>query len=457
MRHSFSMAVILFMLMLTLVHPVAAQDTTPVADGTGSLTPTLGTGFSYVESEGEGQATITIDAVEDPVEDVLEGYEAEAGSRFVTLTVIYENTGPGPFETRPDAFIIQDSEGYMWSPTSIQRNEDVAVPDLQHIRMAPGDRVSGMVGFQVPDEAELARVFYQPESSRLLLLADLNVPSTAGPGIGTEVEYEDAETTAQGLVTVTEVEDPFDDVLEGYEAEEGSRYVLVTIAIENTGSVPLDVSPGTFMLRDANGFLWAYTGISRPDDVVVPDLQSQTLSPGSRISGVVAFQLPEEAEAADVLYQPVSGRLIFLAHLLASGEAQTSGGAAAAGADCAGLEAWYAETSQRMSDAIELSQEAANMGDAPTLEAWALEFADLAAAQEAMDVPPGAAELNDEFLQVLTDYHDVLLELSTAGDDSGDIALALVEGANTFNDTSRAFAALEPRMTELAESCGIET
>jgi hypothetical protein len=89
--------------------------------------------------------------------------------------------------------------------------------------------------------------------------------------------------------------------------------VLVTLSFENTGSAPLEVRTGTILLQDDNGYLMTYGSVPRSPDIVVPELQGQQLAPGSRISGVVGFQVPIEAEIANIVFQPEGGRLIVLA------------------------------------------------------------------------------------------------------------------------------------------------
>lgn len=37
--------------------------------------------------------------------------------------------------------------------------------------MAPGNRISGVIGYVLPEDAQLARVLYQPDSGRLITLA----------------------------------------------------------------------------------------------------------------------------------------------------------------------------------------------------------------------------------------------------------------------------------------------
>ena len=93
------------------------------------------------------------------------------------------------------------------------------------------------------------------------------------------------------------------------------RYVVATVSFENTGAAPLDVRTGTVLLQDANGYLWNYASVPRGTDVLIPDLQGQTLAPGSKISGVVGFQVAVDSEIANIVFQPETGRLILVASL----------------------------------------------------------------------------------------------------------------------------------------------
>ena len=261
------------------------------------------------------RATISISEVLDPFDDVAQGFVPAEGSRVVMLTVQFENTGPGPYEIRPDQLVLQDADGYLWSPTPVQRPPDIAIPDLQYVQIAPGDRVSGMIGYQVPIDSGIAHVILTPESSRLLVVANVGTEPVAAAGIGDEVTYETADGAGQGVVSVTEVQDPFDDFPEGRDPQEGARYVLVTVTMENTGAAPLEVRPGSLLIHDSNGYLRSNSTVPRGTDIVIPDLQGQQLAPGSRISGVVGFQVPLNADVAEIMLQPENGRLIVLAEL----------------------------------------------------------------------------------------------------------------------------------------------
>lgn len=282
-------------------------------------TASNGAPFTFVDEDGVERAVITVIEVQDPFDDVAEGYVPAEGSRVVMITVSFENIGTNPFETRPDLIVLQDTDGYLWSSTGVQRPDDIEVPDLRNVEMAPGDRISGMVGFLVPIDAGVAGILLRPESSRLLSLGSVDADPALGPEPGSEVAYQIPDEMSDGLISVTEIEDPFDDFPEGREPQDGARYVLVTITVENTGSAPLSIGPSDMLIQDGDGYLWSYASVPRGDDIAIPDLQSQELAPGSRISGVVGFQIPMDSVVSSILLQPENGRIIALAQLDAGG------------------------------------------------------------------------------------------------------------------------------------------
>ena len=302
---SFLVVVLALPLVLGGLRPAVAQDASPEA---GAEQAGVGTEVSYVDAEG-GEALVTVSEVVDPFADYDPNSPPEEGTRYALLTVAFENAGQRPFDADPFHLLLRDTDGFLWAPTSVPRPADIVVPDLQSQTMAPGNRISGVVGFQVPLDAELADVFYQPESGRLVLLAGLGAPT--GPAPGSEVSYVDAEG-AEALVTVTEVLDPFEEYDPSSPPEAGTRYVALMVAFENTGQQPFDADPFDLLVRDADGFLWGIASLPRPADVAVPDLQSQTMAPGNRVSGLVGFEVPAGAKLTEVYYQPESGRLITL-------------------------------------------------------------------------------------------------------------------------------------------------
>jgi hypothetical protein len=110
---------------------------------------------------------------------------------------------------------------------------------------------------------------------------------------GAAVPVTDAEGADAGSITVTEVIDPFTDFDPAYPPEEGGRYVAVAVAFDADAGNRFEISPYTIVLQDDAGFLWNQASMPLADDALIPELSSQTLGPGSRVTGVIGFVVPE--------------------------------------------------------------------------------------------------------------------------------------------------------------------
>jgi len=134
-------------------------------------------------------------------------------------------------------------------------------------------------------------------------------------GSGTAVPITNTEGVTVGSINVTDVVDPFTDYDPNYAPEAGSRYVAVTVAFDADAGQRFDIQPSSIVLQDDQGFIVSQAYISLPSDALIPIVSSQTLSPGSRIAGLVAFALPEDRTPARVFLQPQGNQLVLLADL----------------------------------------------------------------------------------------------------------------------------------------------
>lgn len=264
-------------------------------------------------AEGETLGLVTIQEVVDPFDDYVDGSAPEDGMCYVLLQVAFEATGESVFDAQPNAIIVRDDEGVLWRPTNVRR-DDPSLPDLQGQPLSPGNRVSGAVVYQVPEDAELTHVLYRPDSSRILTLADLvdataDLPITGDEVTHTRLGEEDAAVT----LSVLDIEDPFEDQADGYDPEEGMRYVTLTISLEATGNAVFDANPRDIVLRDTDGFLWMPSNINRGENLTQPNLEDQPLAPGNRISGVLGYQVPEDTEIDRVLFMASNDQVFVLA------------------------------------------------------------------------------------------------------------------------------------------------
>lgn len=291
--------------------PAVAQDastgpTTPPDPGTPVAVP-------YVDGAGVTHGSVLIRSIEDPFTGFDPASPPPEGQRYVLLTVSFEAAGDQTMNADPSAILLQDTDGFLRWSSWVPRPQPVMVPDFQSQTLAPGDRVSGAIGYVVPAASSLATVLYAPEHNRYIPLQ--RASAGPGPAVGDPIAALDAAGVIHGTVTVRELADPFTEFEPTAPPPEGARYVMLSVVFEAAEDQSLWADPNGITLQDANGYLLASAWVPRPAGDVVPDLQSQTLAPGDRISGMVGFQVPVGSTLSAVLWSPESSRFVPLVDL----------------------------------------------------------------------------------------------------------------------------------------------
>jgi hypothetical protein len=418
------------------------------------------------DEEGADVGSITVTEVIDPFTDFDPAYPPEEGGRYVAVNVAFDADAGNRFEISPYMIVLQDDAGFLWNQASMPLPDDALIPELSSQTLGPGSRVTSVVGFVVPEGSEPARVLYQPESSRLILL--LNLTGEEPPALGQSVSIVDSEG-GSGSVTVSEVVDPFEDVDPSQTPPEGGRFVMVTLVYENTSDGRFFVEPYGLLLRDEDGNLWNATSVTRLEETeLVPDLTSAQLAPGDRLSGAVVFVVPEGTGLAGIYTSPVGGQLLQLADLESGSddgagaasdatgdESEGTPAASAATAACADLEQWLAGARERIQRAGEMSLEDATLEDLDSLAEHVDEYAAMAEAQLAEQAPPEAEAAAKALAATLQAYSDSIDQILSANDPGKDVALELTEGMNTFNDAGSRINDIEAELNTIAEECGL--
>lgn len=163
---------------------VMAQDTatpaasTPVAEGAvsgGAVDPALGESVVYVDVSGNPVANITVEDVERNWQDYAEFSEPEPGIEYVAFTVTVESViSRGAVEIRDFDFTLQDSAGFLWGTTFADAADGVEIGPLDDdVQLASGESATFLVVFEVLQDQQLAHLFWQPDSGRLITLASL--------------------------------------------------------------------------------------------------------------------------------------------------------------------------------------------------------------------------------------------------------------------------------------------
>jgi len=165
--------------------------------------PRLGDAAPYYGTEGDEIANITVEEIIDPFRAYDPGNPPQRGYHYVLLRLSVENTGERPFTFDPSAVALQDTLGFLAYPQYVNRSLEAAEidPDLSYGEIAAGETARGVVLYQVFDGAELARVVFQPNRERLVILADLRGAAASGeaerdePGVAGRATPETAGAT----------------------------------------------------------------------------------------------------------------------------------------------------------------------------------------------------------------------------------------------------------------------
>ena len=301
MHHSHRTALFGALIMaLALAAPAAAQDE-PVP---------------FLDAAGTPLGSIAIRDFADPYTGFEPTRPPAEGQRYVLLTVMFEAAEDQAFPTDPRQIQLQDSSGYLYFPAGVPRPADSVVPDLQSQTLAPFDRVSGVVGYVLPTEAEIVRIMYRGDGSRLMPIASLG--STGAVAIGEPKSFTAADGTPLGSITIQEVADPYTRFEPSRPPAEGQRYVLLTTAFEAAEDQAMYADPRVVFLVDRNGTFYRPSGVARPAGELLQDLDVQPLSPTDRISGVIGYQIPADAELDSIVYASEGNRFVPITELTAA-------------------------------------------------------------------------------------------------------------------------------------------
>ena len=407
--------------------------------------PLLGSPVSYIGADGVELGTITVTDVLDPFTEFPEGSEPEPGSKYVVVHLTFEGSLEGGFEVLYYRVWAHDTAGVLWEPGFPAVPDVYPVGELSSGEIGPGDRVSGYVGYVIPDDVSVDDVFFSPEDGVFLTVAD--VLAGQAPVVGTPVNMAGTSEGSVGVGTVKSVDDPY----KGYDKDQppvdGARFVMVTLSFESSGDSPFAVEPQGVVLRDVNGSLWAQFDVTPAKKPKTPELAQVDLAAGNVKSGRVSYQVPKDVPLEGLYYQS-GGRFFQLADLAAETPV-------AAATDCQGVEAWLTATLERLDRATQMSLEDATFEDPESLQPHQAEYAGLAAAQGADPVPPAAQPIHDLTVSALEAYAAALALIVDADPESEDITLVLVEAVNTFNGAGASIEDARAQIAQLATTCGL--
>lgn len=283
------------------VEPAVPTDTplptaTPVPPATATPVPELYLGDAVSD---HGYALTGV-SVQDPATPGI-FYTATSGKKLIAVEVVISNLSGETLSVNPLNATLVDTEGFTYQ-TELGGVDD----QISTLEINPGERVRGLIAFEVPDNATAASIKYVVETfgSKLLQASLLpppgdhaaiaeapSTPASALPGLGNAVEDQGYSLSA------TAVEDPATPGIL-YQPREGYKLVAIEVVLGNVaGSEPLSVNPLYAYLVDDAGFVYAAELGGRDDQLATGEL-----AVGEKVRGWVSFEVPDDATPASVKY-----------------------------------------------------------------------------------------------------------------------------------------------------------
>lgn len=470
MLRCFSLLVVVMALLANSLGAVSAQD--PATPGPGSATSSIIYG-----SDGQPEGEISVSSVVDPFEDYDSGGAPQRGFHYVMAVVTMTSTGDAPLEAAAYSFYAVDQEGFQYSPTYLYRDSAAmeATPDFAGGTIEPGQSMSGAVFFQLLDNTAVGLILYQPSYESLVTAADLREDPVKE---GDPVEIVNSDGSPGGTITMVETIEPLDGVTSS--PERGFEFVGISVTIENGGDAPLAIEPYSFYITDEEGFIYTSYGAYR-DEAAEADLPSlpygAVVEPGASITGVVTYQILSGTQIGLIYYAPSFDRHVRLAEYAderapgLSGEEPTfevtpeaEDTPVATSPGCEGVIEWaeasipliFAWSGAFFAVADFVDNGGSGLSPADARDA-ADAAADLADAQEEIDVPDIAQEGHDALITLFERTATALDDLATAledGDDAGIDAArsdlsAIATAADDGGEFDSAFTTLEEQCPEI--------
>ena len=137
---------------------------------------------------------------------------------------------------------------------------------------------------------------------RAVYTGDSNSSTSNSSETKTEFKVGDTASFDDKSITVKEVQRNYQTGIQFAQPESSKEFVLVTVEITNNGKTAMDYNTFEFKLQDTNGVQQSesFTALSEGK------LNSGSLAPGGRVTGKLAYEVPQGDAGLKLLYQSFS-------------------------------------------------------------------------------------------------------------------------------------------------------
>lgn len=395
---------------------------------------------------GNPLAEIHLEAFAQPFDGYASFSAPSAGFEYAALVVTIENVGERPVSPSISGFIVIDRSGFVTSASFSDVTAGAAPPRLSSSALEPGEHRTGTLLFEVVTGTEIAAVVYRHSSGRFVPLAlDRELPVA-----GEAVELIGSEGGVIGAVTIEALNDPALDIDLSYEPRRGYHYVSAVITIENQSRRALRVEAYDFRLVDTDGYVMNGSTTYRGVGPEIENLPYTDLAPGETVTGVVTWEVYNQAEPAILFHSDDSSLINIIGRLGATPDVAAIAGLPGLSAedeveeevdpqlaaDCQELAAWFARFEARLNglDGSDLPSD--EEIESSTIEAIIgfLDQLEDARADQAADAPP---EIGEAAQTAVLALWDLLIEGFNALADAREDGELLAPVAEAYEEVTQ--------------------
>ncbi|WP_322816434.1 DUF4352 domain-containing protein [Chloroflexus sp.] len=242
---------------------------------------------------------------------VVEGnsfVQPEPGQRFIAVEMVVVNQGDSPKSVSGLwQLSLKDAEFRKYTPDF---SATVAIGDRQLGGvLVPGERLRGWTGFSIPEDARGLTLTFDVNlfsgGTVSVALGDDPVrqePLATIPGERPITVFNVGESVQVGdlVITVNEVTSPPGEDFN--QPDDGYRFVLVDVTIENRGARSRFLSSMQTWIKDAQGY--RYTGDITATSLATGGRIDGELPAGQMVRGQIGFEVPADASELRFVFDP---------------------------------------------------------------------------------------------------------------------------------------------------------
>jgi hypothetical protein len=125
------------------------------------------------DAAGSTLGSVTVREVLDPFTAHDPNSPPPEGQRYVMLEMAFEAAEDQAVWANPGSIGLVAPDGTVYWPTWVSRPQPFLLQYLESTPLSPSDRISGVIGFAVPQGVEIDSVVYNYEGNRFLPVVDL--------------------------------------------------------------------------------------------------------------------------------------------------------------------------------------------------------------------------------------------------------------------------------------------